>query len=264
MYSLVNASALGFDLVRLPGGPAVAAVLLDALAARPLTGPVTSARPGEPEVPAPRWATAREVLGAVGSAGGGHLLPPDLAPRLAVAPLGTIADLHRFVSRDVVGWTSSDVPDLATRDDRATTRAATVHALVEQAWATSAPRPAGRRPLGDLGPSTTHLAELLDGVAGLDAAGLARVDEAATRTSRSGRWATAMHDVTLALDLSGRLRTSALAQLHLVLALRAGAAPTTAAAGSVWNGLSGLVAATVVQDLVSDETAAVLVVPYTV
>ena len=118
-YSLVNATALGFDLVRVPGGPNVADVVLHALDAdeRALQtlanlhpgpcrqtcwdGAVHAAASRPPMRTSLELAAQAVDLAAAGDDRGSQ----ELVTRLGAAPLGDLAALDRFVRRDALDWT---------------------------------------------------------------------------------------------------------------------------------------------------------------
>lgn len=252
MYSLANASTLGFDLVRLPGGAVIAATLIDALVttAEDLGALSTAVRAES----AARVATpsAARVMAAR------HLvrtssLTTDLAvfgSALAVAPLGTFADLEAFVAGEVFDWCWTGGPGLSTRIPAAAAAVWNVSAHLEQAWGAVGAAPPAPRTRGDLGPQTGRLVQLLDITSTLTTHDVARLDAVAAHR-RPGVWSQAMHEATAAVDLTGRLRTSALSQLHLVLSVKAAGLPPVLVAGSVWNSLSGLTMAMMVEDLLA-------------
>jgi len=263
---MVNASALGFDLVRLPGGAAVAATLIDALVtdAADLATLPTAARTGS---------SARAVTPTVARVLVAHRddrsrqarsLAADLATlgaELAVAPLGTLADVQAFVSGEVFDWCWTGAPDLTTRIPAAAAAVSHVCAQLERDWGSVAAALPASRPRGDLGPQTRRLGQLLDAASTFTTHDIDHLDEMAVRR-RPGAWSQAMHEATLALDLSGRLRTSTLTQLHLVLSLRAAALPPIVVAGSAWNALSGVAVAVLVEDLLADSDLQVLRDPW--
>ena len=111
MYSLVSAPVLAFDLVRLPGGPEVADVLIRALALAPYDVPALAAAHSSgpardaawmdawwpPTAGAPRLGAATAVLSAD---------PAKAVALLEHLTIGTLPDLLRMVSHEVFDdWT---------------------------------------------------------------------------------------------------------------------------------------------------------------
>jgi hypothetical protein len=289
-YSLVSAATLGFDLVRLPAGRAVAEVLLAGLRAdaQALTD-VADAHPGrgldreERGVLAVRSRRARELAVTVP-----HMRNAAAGDRAAVlvAQLeqGTIGDaptLERLLRDDVLG---PEHPATAVVDADLMAEAADV--LCDAAlghWAAGVLPPLVRRELtgpfdrvldrgvlpapsigADLGPAADDLADLLDALRGLDeparAAWRAAVDEG---RAEHRPWATAMHEASWAAHVSGRTRALATAQLHAVQAFLDGGFTVSDGAGGVWNAVAGCVQGTAMADLLDDASLAVLRAPWT-
>jgi hypothetical protein len=289
-YSLVSAATLGFDLVRLPAGRAVAEVLLAGLRAdaQALTD-VADAHPGrgldreERGVLAVRSRRARELAVTVP-----HMRNAAAGDRAAVlvAQLeqGTIGDaptLERLLRDDVLG---PEHPATAIVDADLMAEAADV--LCDAAlghWAAGVLPPLVRRELtgpfdrvldrgvlpapsigADLGPAADDLADLLDALRGLDeparAAWRAAVDEG---RAEHRPWATAMHEASWAAHVSGRTRALATAQLHAVQAFLDGGFTVSDGAGGVWNAVAGCVQGTAMADLLDDASLAVLRAPWT-
>jgi hypothetical protein len=290
-YSLVSAGSLGFDLVRLPGGPGTAQVLLDALACRAHDlDPLAAAAPGAGR--AQRWAevllAAREVSGgsalrlaapalsltASGDLEGGR----DLLTRLAGAPLGDLAALDRLIRQDVLSWTWTTADDVAVQDVRHTRAADVMVDAAASAYASRwlgddlrrelcGPYLAARR-VGGPSPAPEQPAAVREVLA--DLRGWSAADRGAWRSAvellrpTTGAWTTSMHEASWAVHLGGRLRSAARAQLDAVLAFGAAGLTAEDAAYGSWNALSGVLQALSVADLLADEHLDVLLRPWRV
>lgn len=292
-YSLVSAATLGFDLVRLPAGRAVADTLLAGLAADvPALEQLAAAHPAagrDREVRAAcavRARKARELAAAVP-----HLrtaadaLPgaDRAADRAAVlvaqlerSTIGDAAAVERVLREDVLG---PEHPAVALVDEQVRDAAADVLAdAVVGSWAAAVLPPLVARQLTgpftaatatgvpttpevDLGPATGELSELLTGLRALDDAGRARWT-AAVDASRAERrpWAAAMHEASWAAHVSGRTRTLATAQLLAVRAFVDGGFSAADGAAGAWNAVAGCVQGIVMGDLLDTGSAAVLAV----
>ncbi|RBY92205.1 hypothetical protein DQ244_07880 [Blastococcus sp. TBT05-19] len=291
-YSLVSAATLGFDLVRLPAGRAVAEVLLTGLgadeAAVDRLAAVHPARGLDLErrgVRAVRGRRAREMAAGVphmrSAADAGSGAGDRTALLVAQLEQGTIGDaptLERLLREDVLG---AEHPQRAELDvdlwDEAT------EVLADAAvgyWAAGVLPPLVRRdltaafdraqdagplvtPAGwQLGPAEDDLMTFLAAVRDLDDAGRTRwrlaVDEG---RSAQRPWATAMHEASWAAHVSGRTRALAAAQLLAVQAFLDGGFDLRDGAAGVWNAVAGCVQAVVMADLLGEESAAVLVAP---
>lgn len=289
-YSLVNASSLGFDLVRLPGGAHTVEVLLAACEASAADlNRLAGVHPGlEREA---RWERARErsrllrpVLSAVELAEpvlSGEVLDAtdggsELLTRIAEAPLGDLDDLASFVRHEALEATWTRVGGVALQDFRAQLASDVLVDAATSAYCSDlldgderrrlvAPYLQDRRVAGfrrrDPSPDTVRvlLADVTAWGPADRATFVAAVD--ANRSSTS-RWAGAMHEAGWAAHLSGRTRTAAVAQLHAVLAFKAAGLTTTEAALGSWNALSGVVQALVVADLLPADDLEVLLQPW--
>jgi hypothetical protein len=171
MLSLLNGSALGFDLVRLQHGPVVADMVLSALAVRPedldhLTRPLDDAHPASAAIPGsrgprrttphPQLATPRSDLPngtAVHPPGelrlrdvparagapetGGDTSVSALASLLRSATIGSLESLVAMMRREVFAWTWQDAADggeLASRTVEAGDLQTTCLAAVSAAY----------------------------------------------------------------------------------------------------------------------------------
>jgi hypothetical protein len=86
--------------------------------------------------------------------------------------------------------------------------------------------------------------------------------EAADRLRADGAdWAAAMHSLTWAVHMSGRVRAAATVQLRLVQAVDLAGISLAARAEGAWNLLSGAAQALVVRDLADTDSAALLLSP---
>jgi hypothetical protein len=289
-YSLVSAATLGFDLVRLPAGRAVADALLTGLAAdAPALEHLAAVHPAagrDRELRATlavRSRKARELAAAVPQLRDA-VQPPPGADRAAVlvaqlerSTIGDAAAVERVLRDDVLG---PEHPAVAQVGEDVRDAAADVLAdAAVGAWAAAVLPPLVARQLTgplavavatgvpttpelDLGPATGELSELLTGLRTLDDAGRARW-MAAVDASRAARrpWATAMHEASWGAHVSGRTRTLAAAQLLAVRAfLDAGFGAPAAAAGA-WNAVAGCVQGLVMADLLGSDALAVLCSP---
>jgi hypothetical protein len=290
-YSLVSAATLGFDLVRLPAGRAVAEVLLTGLNADATTlDRLAAAHPGREATPeqrgvlAVRSRRARELASGVPHVSGvaGRAAAAGSADRTAVlvaqlerGMIGNAPTLERLLRDDVLGHEHTAA---ALVDDDVRSGAADV--LADAAigfWAAEVLPPLVHRELTaayhraavpwgglpDLGATTDALAELLASITSLDGAGRGRW-RAATDDGRAEHrpWASAMHDACWAAHVSGRTRTLAAAQLHAVRAFLAGGFDGRDGAHGVWNAVAGCVQAVVMADLLDEPSLEVLRAPW--
>ncbi|WNV75575.1 hypothetical protein [Geodermatophilus sp. DSM 44513] len=292
-YSLVSAATLGFDLVRLPHGRAVADALLAGLAAdADALGRLAAAHPaagGDREqraTVAVRARKARELAAAVphlrtvahapAAAPAGEDRAAVLVAQLERSTIGDAAALERVLREDVLG---PEHPAVALVDEQVRDAAADVLAdAAVGSWAAVVLPPLVHRQLTgpfavatatgvpttpelDLGPATGELAELLTGLRSTGALGrvrwLAAVD--AVRAERRP-WAAAMHEASWAAHVSGRTRTLAIAQLLAVRAFIDGEFTPAEAAAGAWNAVAGCVQGIVMGDLLDARSVGVLAV----
>ena len=292
-YSLVSAATLGFDLVRLPAGRAVAEVLLTGLGADvPALSAVAAAHPGrglsaeERGQRAVRSRRAREmaatvphVRGATADLGGTDRAAV-LVAQLEIGTIGDAPTLERLLREDVLGrehlatgfltpeeWEeASDVLADAALGHWA---AGVLPPLVRRELtgpfdrvldAGSAPIPA---PGVDLGPVAGELDGFLDAIRGLDDTGRARWRTAVDDGRADHRpWATAMHEASWAAHVSGRTRTLAAVQLHAVQAFLDGGFDRHDGAAGVWNAVAGCVQGIAMSDLLDRSSLTVLRAPW--
>ncbi len=291
-YSLVSAATLGFDLVRLPAGRAVAGVLLTGLQAdgaeltrlaashpargllrdQRLTLAVRSRRAREMAVAVPHVRTAAAVARTAGQR------TAQLVEQLEQGTIGDAPTLERLLREDVLGpehpAASALAPELLGEAADVLADAAigywaagVLPPLVRRELTASYDRvadtaaPSGPEGL-DLGDAGAELAAVLDGLRGLDAAGRDRwraaVDEG--RTERRP-WATAMHEASWAAHVSGRTRVLAAAQLHAVQAFLDGGFDRHDGAAGTWNAIAGCVQGIALQDLLDEGALTVLRAP---
>jgi hypothetical protein len=276
VYSLISAPVLGFDLTRLAGGAATAE-LLEVMLAVPVEGWAATARLVPPE--SARLTAARAAARiAAGTRPTIRDLRPDDPTRavglLRAAPIGTLTGLLHCVRTDVLvadrdrpgimptpapaavadaavdAVTATYLRELLTDDDRRTLAAR---------WLTT------RRHLPvvpvDLGPQQVAVERLLTAVSSLSVRGGGRALVEAADAVRARGWAAAMHSLTWAVHLSGRIRTAATVQFRLVQAVDLAGIPVADRAGGVWNLLSGAAQALVVRDLADADSAAALLSP---
>ncbi|MDK3255237.1 hypothetical protein [Blastococcus capsensis] len=291
-YSLVSAATLGFDLVRLPAGRAVAEVLLtglgadeSALARLAATHFCRGLDRDQRGVRAVRSRRAREMAAAVphmrsaaeaGQGGGDRVAL--LVAQLEQGTIGDAPTLERLLREDVLGH---EHPLRGRTDADEWDEAADV--LADAAvgfWAAGVLPPLVRRDLTaafdraldagplaapdtwGLGPAADELTAFLAAVRDLDEAGRARwrvaVDE-----NRAGHrpWAAAMHEASWGAHVSGRIRALAAAQLLAVQAFLDGGFDLHDGAAGVWNAVAGCVQAIVLDDLLGTDAVAVLRAP---
>lgn len=289
-YSLVNASALAFDLVRLPGGPNVAEVVVRAIDAdESVLQELANAHPGPcrtacwdaavraaAERPPMRAALELAAEAIDLAAAGDERGSQELVTRLGAAPLGDLQALDRFVRREVLDWTWETAGDVALQRLRDRFAADVLVDAATSAYCSQL--------LGD--DERRHLAapylSASQGVAGADpgfagdavAAVLHEMttwDESDRAEWRSavdllrtgqGAWTSAMHDAGWAAHLAGRTRTAARVQLLAVTAFRSAGFSASDAAHGSWNALSGVLQALVVIDLLGDDEVATLLAPW--
>ncbi|GGO78038.1 hypothetical protein [Nocardioides deserti] len=271
-YTLVGMSALGFDLVRLPGGARAAAVLrtavtasadeLDALARQHPGSEARGSWLGDDVVPTGRTRTVDELSGT----GTGTL------QRLETSLLGDARALERFLRHDALVRTWVRSGDLAVQDPTVTEAAdVLVDAAVACYLEESLPVPRRRAMVAPLlrsdVPVRDHTApvglpvvdEVLAALAaGDDAARTAWRDAVDRQRARTTTWAPAMHRATWVLAVTDRLRSAADAQLAAAIAFRRAGLTARDAAYGVWNAVSGTVQALTAVDLLDEADAEVL------
>ena len=290
-YSLVSAATLGFDLVRLPAGRAVAEVLLTGLAAdAPTLSAIAAAHPAhgldreQRGVLAVRSRRAREMAVAVPHVRGVTTAAGDraavLVEQLERGTIGDAPTLERLLRDDVLGPEHAVAagldPDLRAQAADVLADAALGH------WAAGVLPPLVRRELtgpldrvldrgagtppvvgADLGAAGKDVAELLDAVRALDESGRAAWRTAVDDGRADHRpWATAMHEASWAAHVSGRTRALAAAQLHAVQAFLDGGFGVSDGASGTWNALAGVVQGTAMADLLDEGSLAVLRAPW--
>jgi hypothetical protein len=295
---LVNASALGFDLVRLPGGPNVADVVVRGLDADESTlqqlanvhpGPcrprcwdaaVRAAGTRPPMRAALELAAQAVDLAAAGDERGSQ----ELVTRLGAAPLGDLEALDHFVRRDVLDWTWEMAGDVALQRLRDRLAADVLVDAATSAYCSQLLGDDDRRHLAAPFLTATRAADAgVEGwadVAGAGDAGeavaavlhevatWAEADRADWRSAvdllrtGQGAWTSAMHDAGWAAHLAGRTRTAARVQMQAVGAFRAAGFTAADAAHGSWNALSGVLQALVVIDLLGDDETAALLRPW--
>lgn len=291
-YTLVSAATLGFDLVRLPAGRAVAGVLLAGLqaddaalarlaAAHParglerdqrLTLAVRSRRAREMAVAVPHVRTA-----AAGAGAAGHRAAV-LVEQLEQGTIGDAPTLERLLREDVLG-AEHPATDLLDPDLRAEAADVLADAAIGY-WAAGVLPPLVRRELTasydrvadtaavpgpeslDLGAAGAEMTGFLEGLRGLDDAGRARWRSAVDEGRAERRpWATAMHEASWAAHVSGRIRLLAAAHLHAVQAFLDGGFDRHDGAAGAWNAVAGCVQGIAMGDLLDEGALAILRAP---
>ena len=287
-YSLVSAATLGFDLVRLPAGRAVAEVLLVGLAAdaSDLTR-IAAAHPGrgldrdQRGVRAVRSRRAREMAASVphvrdAAAGEARDRAAVLVAQLEQGTIGDAPTLERLLRDDVLG---AEHPSAAALDPELLDEAADV--LADAAvglWAAGVLPPLVRRELTgafdratDGGPFSAggavvlgeEVQTFLAALRGLDDAGRARWRTAVDEGRAEHRpWAGAMHEASWAAHVSGRTRDLAAVQLHAVQAFLDGGFDGRDGASGAWNAVAGCVQGLYMGDLLDEKSLAVLRAPW--
>ena len=290
-YSLVSAATLGFDLVRLPGGRALAGVLLTGLDADPAAVErLAAVHPGrgldreQRGVRAVRSRRAREMAAGVphlrSAAEAGRGAGDRTAILVAQLEQGTIGDaptLERLLREDVMGREHPVRADVdADAWDEATDvladagvgywAAGVLPPLVRRELTAAFDRAQDAGPLGTpglgLSPAADELHAFLGTVRELDDAGRARWRTAVDEGRAAHRpWATAMHEASWGAHVSGRTRALAAAQLLAVQAFLDGGFDLRDGAAGVWNAVAGCVQGIVLADLLGEESAGVLGAP---
>jgi hypothetical protein len=281
MYTLLGATVLGFDLVRTPGGGAVATLVAEALGmgaddlvplarAHPLTLPQGIDR-REAEAADGAAASVRPMVEALGEMNrliaGGRVT--EALQVIESAPMAGLSDLLSCVRREVFDWTWRPGPDGPVQDETAAKavevvcdavvavyhagdlRDGLVRQLVEP-WATAHRLFPRRTP--DLGPCHEELSLLLDRLATLDQDGWAALLGVGRQVRAQNSWAPAMHSATWSVHLSGRVREAAVAQLRAARIVADADLPAGVAARGLWNLVSGAIQSTVAVDLLDDES----------
>ena len=287
-YSLVSAATLGFDLVRLPAGRAVAEVLLVGLAADTTdlvrlaaAHPSRGLEREQRGVRAVRSRRARAMAAAVphvrdAAAGDARDRAAVLVAQLEQGTIGDAPTLERLLRDDVLG---SEHPAAGLLDPDLLDEAADV--LADAAvgfWAAGVLPPLVRRELTaafdrviDGGPFSggqavdlgDDLQAFLASVRDLDDAGRARW-RAAVDEGRAGHrpWAGAKHEASWAAHVSGRTRDLAAVQLHAVQAFLDGGFDGRDGASGAWNAVAGCVQGLYMADLLDEASLAVLRAPW--
>jgi hypothetical protein len=289
VYTLVSAPVLGFDLSRADGGARAAGILLRALAMEADDLRVLAAHHGDDAdrlsawVEVTRSGEAGPEIGPLVAGLGEAIAAERPVSRSAVALLerariGTLGSLLRCVRHDVFDWTWSGDGDVTLQSEADARAVAVVCDAVAAAYAQEHLSPSARRRLAagwlraqhglgpvfhDLGPQASDVEALLARVRHVDAADRLRLARAVDRARREGPdWASAVHEATWAVHLSGRVRAAAAAQLLLVEAVASAGVPVEELAAGTWNLLSGAVQAHVVRDVAGAEALHLLLAPY--
>jgi hypothetical protein len=292
MYSLVNAPALCYDLVRVPYGAAVAGTLRRALRLEPVDLPVLAAEYADDAERQAAWdeleaachrsarvgGTPRRSGGPPGDAAD----PRGASPRLSAATLGGLADLVSLVRADVLDWTWQQAGDLRLQtapravavvtDGVAGCLAGTAvspaaFTRLRLPWTTALRRIDSVRPYretpDEFGPATPAVRLLAARLAAATPVDLAALDVALDDARRAGfAWASTMHGATWALEVAGRIRTAAAAQLAVVRALPITAHPPPGSVPGAVAAVMAAVQASVVADLLDSETYEALTRPW--
>lgn len=288
MVSMLDASTIGFDLARLHCGAAVAEVLLDLLAISPGDLATLGRTPagsdplvalGLPPTRVPRRPAGQEPPGTPARRRSDH------AAGSAVTRLGEAVRSFTVTSADALvrclrvevfaaTWPERhpDAPGPVVRSQAAADLEHACCEAVREAWSgvrsgpASASWEAHRARLAitpvALGPQEARVRRVFETVPTLRTADLGALLAAHDGVRRLGGWAAAMHDATWAVHMSGRVRAAAVAQLTLARALHSARLPTALTAAGLWNALSGVTQALVVEDMLCDGSLSVLRDPY--
>jgi hypothetical protein len=279
MYSLVSAPVLGFDLTRLPGGPAAADVLLRALRLQRDDLPALAERLPDEGVRGPLWVEVESAARRMPSLKG--MSSDDPAGNLALverAPIGSVDSLLTCLRYDVMSWTWEGTGRAAKQSEEAAAATALLCDAAVGCYLREVLDDDTRRRLGagwvaavkklpagapiDLGPHHYTVSALLDRLRTLRPEDRERVSTAADDARRNtAGWSPAVHSASWAAYLSDRIRTAAAAQMLLVQAVDTAGISLADRAGGVWNMLSGAVQALVVRDLLDTATAHRLLAP---
>jgi hypothetical protein len=284
MYTLINAPVLGFDLARRDGGHLVADLVVRSLCLREEDLPSLASAHRDDAARDSAWlelaveerATVAQGLRLAADRLAGGAPTDAVLSSLERLAVGDLDGLLRLVRHEVLDWTWSATGDVAVQSPEATAAAAVICDAAASAYAAERLSPEARRrlaapwlavcrrvtsPQPDLGPHGALVQAVVDRVATLgpaDVAGVVAAVDAAR--ADSGSWARAMHEASWAVELTGRCRPAAAAQMLLVQAAQGSVAARQLARGA-WNLLSGVVHATVVVDLLPPDAAKVLVPP---
>lgn len=290
-YTLVSAATLGFDLVRLPAGRAVAEVLLsglgadaDGLARIAAAHPARGLSRDERGVLVVRGRRARELAAGVphvrtATAGGAADRAAVLVDQLERGTIGDAPTLERLLREDVLGreHDATVLVDPQVVDDAADVladaavgywAAGVLPPLVRRELTAAFDRVADSGPVPgraslDLGPATGEVHAFLAGIAALDDGARARWRAAVDEGRAEQRpWATAMHEASWAAHVSGRTRALAAAQLHAVQAFLDGGFSRSDGASGAWNAVAGCVQALAMEDLLDRTAVEILQAPW--
>ncbi len=278
MYTLINAPVLGFDLSRLPYGHLVADLVLRALELTPADLPTLAAAHAQDGARDAAWlelavaerSTVAQGLRLAAERLSGGAPTDSVLSSLERLAVGDLDGLLRLVRHDLLDWTWTTTGDgsVGVQTSEAVAASALLCDAAAAAYAADRLSAEARRRLGgpwlalcrrvptpvpDLGPQAGRLHPMFARIAALTPA---EVDEllavvSASRDQLAG-WASAMHAATWAVELTGRGRPAASAQMLLVAAV-SGTIATRASARGAWNLLSGLVHSLVVEDVLNDD-----------
>jgi hypothetical protein len=292
VYSLINAAVLAMDLVRHENGIGVADVLDRALLLHADDMPTLEAAFVDGAARKTAWREVDEASGsaprmvdamaAVAEALGNSamaLIEPGTADRLSRTPMFGLGDLLAMTRTDVLDWTWDRSGDVAVQ--RHPGASAVVGDAVAAAYCRSmlsvqsyaqlgGPFAAamGRQPSAlpnddSFGPQSVQLRQLVETIARLSPADVSALEVSARDARDEGfHWSQRMHAATWAAYLSGRIRTSARAQLAASRAvLVAGVSPLASASG-VMRAVTAAVQALLVADMLDEDNYMSLVAPW--
>lgn len=290
-YTLVSAATLGFDLVRLPAGRAVAEVLLSGLGADAdgvtrlaAAHPARGLSRDERGVLVVRGRRARELAVGVphvrtAAAGSAAERAAVLVDQLERGTIGDAPTLERLLREDVLGREHAVAAqlDVSLVDEAADVladaavgywAAGVLPPLVRRELTAAFDRVADAGPVPgrdaiDLGPATAEVHAFLAGIADLDEPTRARWRTAVDEGRAEQRpWATAMHEASWAAHVSGRTRALAAAQLVAVQAFLDGGFDRSDGASGAWNAVAGCVQALAMEDLLDRTAVDLLLAPW--
>ncbi|PIE26566.1 MAG: hypothetical protein CSA58_08720 [Micrococcales bacterium] len=300
VYTLLGTPTLGFDLVRIQQGRRVAEIVLTALHLTPEDLPkVAGGHPGSSR--RMRWneavtAASSRSLNAVGALDGHPRSDRTidleaakearvrvLLQQLESSRLGDLDALDRLVRSEILDWTwhtsrqaagescplaaQGFVAGLATDVLVDAIAAAYAAEVLPDGLARRLSEPFTNCGIGvrvdPLEGTPEQTAAVLGQLAALTAGQRHNLRGTVDRLrSQSAKWAPAMHDASWAIHLSGRARVAAAAQLVGTMAFADAGFTGKDGAYGVWNAVAGVIAASVVADLLPEDSAAILRAPW--
>lgn len=282
-YTMINFTAVGFDIVRLPHGDRVSEVLSIALAlGADDLATMASCHPGDEreqrfavlkDTHRDSAADLRQNIAALVSdqdADTSTEAALTVLKTLQTSPVGSLEALERLIRHHILDWTWDSVAsagDIATQSETARMAADVLVDAAAAAYAAgqlsahdrremTAPFAAVCRKWKNDGRDLPTLAvspdvtDALQQLSGLSPDQLLAWNTLTSETLKEvGVWAGAMNQACWAVHVSGRERTAAAAQLGAVMAMREAGISTEIAAKGVWNLISGAIQANATKDI---------------